>query len=108
MKGRFKPLLEFSRFDNRFMELNSFELYSSVELLLADRYEPPIVLGSRDCNGARLLEDVSPESFEFRCALLIALVVLADEVPGARSSSCVKKSRGLMVLVLFSKVLYCR
>ena len=59
------------------MLLKSFELYSSVELLFEDdRYEEPIVLGSRDCNGARLLDEASPDSFEFRCAVLIALVCL--------------------------------
>ena len=73
------------------MLLKSLELYSSVELLEDDRYEPPIVLGSRDCNGARLLEDTSPDNFELRCAVLIAVVVFlvvvaVDAGPGTRTS----------------------
>ena len=81
----FISLLEDSRVDNR----KSLELYSSVELLLADRYEPPIVFISRDCKGARLLDKVSPDSFELRCAELMADVALELVVDGAgaRSSS---------------------
>ena len=83
-----KPLLhslfDDSRFDNRFILLNSFELYSSVELPLPlfadDRYEPPIVLGLRDCNGTRRVEPdaAAPDSFDARCALLIVLFLDVD------------------------------
>ena len=84
MNRLFISLLEDSRVDNR----KSLELYSSVELP-CDRYEPPMVLMSRDWRGARLLEAVSPDSFELRCAELMAddALELEADGPGARSSS---------------------
>ena len=76
-------------------------MYAPVELLDPDRYEPEIVLGSRDCNGALLAEvDSVSDIFAARCALLIGFVVFFDVdvlLAGTRSSSSLYRSRGLML-----------